>query len=601
MKSSLEDVVKKDTVLKWNLDHVLKPKDFDALFTSIEKDVGELDNFYSKLSPDMGKEDFKAFIDFSEKLSEKFNRLSGMPDLMESVDRKSESAKLMKSKASNLGIKYSEESTKIWNWIKGKESEGKAILDDANARRLFSAVPDLDYALSHTRLSGKYTLSEPEEKIAAAKDINFGSAIVDLRDEIATEFKYAFKPKGKKQKIIETSSELLSYVYSHKPDEREAAYISLLGKYKENVAKFFMVYQAVVKDWCYEARIRGYKSPISMRNFGNHVPDEAIETLLDVCTENRAIFHQYFKFKAKELGLKQLRRFDIYAPMKSIKEKPFSFEDGKELVLETLEKFSKGFGEKAKLIFDSMHIDSHPRPEKRSGAFCATISPNIAPYVMLNYTGKKRDISTLAHELGHAAHSLYANKHSMSSQHSSLPLAETASTFAEMIMFEKLFSEAGKKEQKAMLAEKIADSYATILRQSYFVKFEIMAHKAIQEGISAEGLSDIYFGMLKEQFGDSVAIDSSFRYEWAYIPHIVHTPFYCYAYNFGELLSLALYSRYKKEGKSFIPKIEKVLAYGGSKNPQEVLKEVGIDMCSRDFWEGSFEIIKGWQKKLEGL
>jgi len=211
------------------------------------------------------------------------------------------------------------------------------------------------------------------------------------------------------------------------------------------------------------------------------------------------------------------------------------------------------------------------------------------------------DVSTLAHELGHGIHALYANHHSVSSQNAGLPLCETASTLLEMVMFEKLLKQAENDQvRKALLFNKMAGSFATVLRQNYFVKFEIKAHEAIERGVTGEELSDIYFNdILKPQFGDSLSIDDSFRYEWAYLPHIVHTPFYCYAYSFGELLSLALFSEYKKQGSVFVPKIEKILAYGGSKSPQKILGEVGIDINSRAFWQGSFDIIKGWQKQLE--
>jgi oligoendopeptidase F len=183
-----------------------------------------------------------------------------------------------------------------------------------------------------------------------------------------------------------------------------------------------------------------------------------------------------------------------------------------------------------------------------------------------------------------------------------LPLAETASTLGEMMLFEKILSETkDANTKKQLLSDKLADSYATVCRQNFIVKFEIAAHEAIQKGIEESELSQMWLDNLKEQFGDSVEIDDMFRYEWSYIPHIIHSPFYCYAYNFGELLSMALYAKYKQEGESFVPKIEAILAAGGSQDPKQVLANVGIDMGSADFWQGSFELIKAWQKELETL
>jgi oligoendopeptidase F len=221
---------------------------------------------------------------------------------------------------------------------------------------------------------------------------------------------------------------------------------------------------------------------------------------------------------------------------------------------------------------------------------------------MLNHTGTIRDVSTMAHELGHAIHSLYANKHHYSCQHSGLPLAETASTLGELILFDKmLMTETDKKIKKQMLWEKIGDSYATILRQNYFVLFEKEAHEKIAEGITVEGLSEIYLKNLKEQFGNSVIVDRIFRYEWTYISHIFSTPFYCYAYNFGELLALSLFGKYKKEGPNFIPKIEKILAAGGSEDPVEILTKAGFEVTKEEFWQESFKIVKDWTKQLKNL
>lgn len=362
-----------------------------------------------------------------------------------------------------------------------------------------------------------------------------------------------------------------------------------------------MAYQAIVKDWAYETKLRGFKSPISMRNVANHIDDKVIDTLIKVCSDNVGAFQNYFRFKAKELGVKKLSRFDLYAPIGESTE-TYQYSDALKMVEEAFRGFSPAFAENAKRIITEKHIDSHPGDSKRGGAFCMTVSPSIDPYVLLNFAGKMRDVSTLAHELGHGVHSIYANSHSISAQHANLPLAETASTFGEMILFEKLLSEAKtNQEKKVLLSDKLADSYATICRQNFIVKFEISAHEAFQKGVEQKDLSKLWLDNLKEQFGDSVEVDDLFQYEWSYIPHIIHTPFYCYAYNFGELLSMSLYARYKQEGASFVTAIENILKAGGSQDPKLVLQEAGIDMASAEFWQGSFELINKWQNELESL
>ena len=299
-----------------------------------------------------------------------------------------------------------------------------------------------------------------------------------------------------------------------------------------------------------------------------------------------------------ELGKEKLERSDVYAPIAK-KEKKYTIEETKELVLESLSQFSDKFYKFGKELIEGKQTDWMPKLNKRSGAFCATISPKIKPYIMLNFIGTQRDVSTLAHEVGHGIHSMYADKHYPSAQNASLPLAETASTLVEMILFEKILAaEKDKEIRRAMLSDKMADAYATICRQNYFILFEKETHKKVPQGLRAEDLSDLYFKNLKDQFGESVLVSPDFRYEWSYISHIFASPFYCYAYNFGELLSLGLYARYKNDPKVWRGRIEKILEAGGSKNPKEVLNSIGIDTRNSGFFQESFDIIAGWQKQL---
>jgi oligoendopeptidase F len=326
---------------------------------------------------------------------------------------------------------------------------------------------------------------------------------------------------------------------------------------------------------------------------------------------SKSTFQQryFLKFIKKGLGKKlidelnksKLERHDIYAP---IDKKDFKIEreEAIKLVIESLNKFCPKFGQYAREIIDAQHIDWLPKKDKRGGAFCATIIPTIKPYVLLNFTGKIRDVSTLAHELGHGIHSLYAQNHYSSSQHANLPLAETASTLAEMILFEEILDkERDPIIKKSLLSDKMADAYATILRQNYFVMFEKEAHNIIPDGIKVEDLSKMYLKNLKEQFGNSVKIDPLFAYEWSYISHIFDSPFYCYAYNFGELLALGLYKKYKENPKVWLPRIEKILEAGGSRNPSELLLENGINIRSESFWKNSFDIIREWQYELDRI
>jgi oligoendopeptidase F len=590
-----------DLPMKWNLDHIVPKSQYQKLYRQTEGSIKKLAAAQKGLSPSMSGKSFGKIMKLYEKIKEDVGRLHSFASLRISTDLNSQDARYYQSKSQDIKIKQAEAVIPINQWIMGKPVGKLKPLDDKNARRLFQALPDLAYVLNYLRAGAKHSLSQEAEKLVARKRTTGADPLNELYNLISDGFEYRFAPRGKKERILGTQSEVRNYFYSTDPREREAAYRGLLRPYSDNISKLYLIYQALVKDWDADARERNHPAPVSMRNFGNQVPDKAVSTLLDVTARNAGIYHEYFRLKARLLGMKKLRRFDIYAPLEQPKSR-MPFGQAVDLVLDTFERFSPVFARHAKTIFDQTHIDSHPAQGKESGAYCAMIAPRITPYILLNYTGNSSSVLTLAHELGHGIHDILASGHSISAAHTTLPLAETASTTAEMIVFERLLSQVGSdRERQAMLFERLGESFATVLRQGYFVKFEMEAHKLVSEGAKESQLSDLYFRTLKEQFGSSVELVPEFRHEWAYIPHIFKTPFYCYAYNFGELLSMALFAQYKKEGRSFVPKLEKVLAYGASQSPERILQEIGIDMCSPAFWQGSFEVVRGWLEELKRL
>ena len=386
------------------------------------------------------------------------------------------------------------------------------------------------------------------------------------------------------------------------PEPRAAAYRELYRVVGQETTILGQIYGNIVRDWNEEAiGLRRYPSAIAVRNTDNDIPDRAVEVLLEVARANAPIFQRYFRLKAAWLGMDRLRRFDIYAPLTS-SERKIPYADAVRSVLDTFGAFDSRVAALAERVFAENHLDGETRKGKRGGAFCSTVLPRFTPWVLVNYTGRVRDVATLAHELGHAVHSMLAERHSILTQHASLPLAETASVFAEMLMTDRLLrEEADPLARRDLLASAVDDVYATVMRQSYFVLFELEAHKAILAGRSIEDLHEIYLANLAEQFGDSVEVAPEFRYEWLSIPHIYQTPFYCYAYSFGELLVLALYRRYQEQGAAFKPGYLKLLSYGGSARPQEILAEVGIDMTDRSFWQGGFDLVRQRIDELESI
>ncbi len=582
---------------KWDLTELVKnPKSsaFQKQIQELEKQATKFEKIKSKLNPKMSSKQFMNILHQIEKISENMNKIGGYASLSYSSDTQSDEATSLMTKMSKLG-------SEISNKILFFDLWWKTQVDEKNAERLMKDAGEITEYLSHKRLFAKYALSEPEERIINTLDVTGISALIKLYDKITNSFEYKMKIRNKTK--VMTREELTNYVRNTSPKVRETAYKTILSKYFENKGVVGEIYQNIVQNWKDEGiEIRGYKSPISMRNIGNDVDDKTTDSLLSVCKKNSPIFQKFFVQKAKMLKMKKLRRYDLYAPAAAnIKEKNYTYDKSVKLVFESLGKFSSTLEEHARKVFNENHIDSDIRQGKRDGAFCSTLTPKITPYVLVNFTGKSRDVFTLAHELGHAVHSQAAQDRSILVQDAPLPLAETASTFSELLLYDNLSEKISDEERKAMLSEKIDDLYATILRQSFFTIFEVDAHKQIGEGTTIDEISKTYLENLKVQFGNSVSLSEDFAIEWSCIPHFYHTPFYCYAYSFGNLLALSLFQRYKKEGKDFVPAYINILAAGGSKKPEKLLSEYGFDITNRKFWQEGFDYVKEQVNTLASL
>jgi oligoendopeptidase F len=581
----------------WDLSELAEnPKSaaFQKQIQELEKQAMKFEKNKIKLKSKISLKEFKNILQQVEKISENMSKIGGYASLSYSSDTQSDEATSLMTRMSKLGSEVSNKILFFDLWWKTQ-------VDEKNAKRLMENTGDLREYLAHKRLFAKYALSEPEERIINTLDVTGISALVKLYDKITNAFEYQMKIGNKNKKM--TREQLTNFVRSTNPKIRETAYKTILTKYVENKGVIGEIYQNIVLNWRDEGiEIRGYNSPISMRNIGNDVDDKTIESLLSVCKKNSPVFQKFFAQKAKMLKIKKLRRYDVYAPAAAnIKEKSYTYNKSVKLVFESLGKFSDVLEGHARKVFNENHIDSAIRQGKRDGAFCSTLTPKITPFVLVNFTGKSRDVFTLAHELGHAVHSQAAQNKSILVQDAPLPLAETASTFSELLLYDNLSDKISDNEKKIMLSEKIDDLYATILRQSFFTIFEVDAHKQIGDVTTIDEISKTYLQNLKEQFGNSVNISEDFAIEWSCIPHFYHTPFYCYAYSFGNLLALSLFQRYKKEGKDFVPSYINILAAGGSQKPEKLLSEYGFNIRSPKFWQEGFDYIKEQVKALSSL
>jgi oligoendopeptidase F len=585
------------TIKKWKLDELFPGFDspeLQAAFDNVEEEVASFEGVRGKLKPDMDADQFLEVVRASEGTTRIVNRIYAFAGLSFASDTQDQAAQSLLGRVQQFAAEMQNRTLFFSLWWKD--------LDEENAERLMSKSGDYRYFLEEMRHFKPHTLSEPEEKIINLKDVTGTGALVTLYDAITNRYVYKLQVDGDVKEM--TRGELMTYVQGTDPDLRAKAYQELYRVYAEDGPILGQMYQTRARDWHNEnISLRKFSSPMSVRNLANDVPDEAVTALLEVTKKNAKIFQRYFKMKAKQMGLPsgKLRRYDIYASVAK-SEKPFEYNAAAEMVLESFTAFDPKIGELARRVFDQDRLDSEVRKGKQGGAFCASINPDDTPFVLVNYTGKARDVATLAHELGHAIHAMLASHHSAFTFHSSLPLAETASTFGEMMLTEKLLSEeTDEAVRRDILFKQMDDAFATILRQVYFALFEREAHAMIQKNASVDELSAAYMENLKEQFGDSVELSDEFKWEWVSIPHIYHTPFYVYAYSFGQLLVFSLYQQYKAEGQAFKPKYLKILSAGGSEAPAKILSDAGIDISSAKFWQGGFDVLSRMVDELEKI
>lgn len=474
-------------------------------------------------------------------------------------------------------------------------------LDAQKAEDLMSTSGDLRYYLESVRRFAPYALSEAEEKIVNVKNVNGVNGHLTIYDMITNNFTYDVTVRGEVKTVTRTEASVM--VHDADPHVRAAAYQALNKVYAEHGGVLGQLYSYVVGDWNAEnIGVRGMPSAISARNLINDLPDAVVNALLSSVKKNAVLYHRYFGLKAAWIGMDKLRRYDIYAPLGDV-DKIVPFTEGVQQVLDTMTAFSPQMATLAERVLAENHLDSEVRKGKDTGAFCYGVVPDKTPWVLVNYNERLNDVSTLGHELGHAVHSLLAADHSPLTFRSALPLAETASNFIEILLLKRwLAEEKDPVIRKSLLAKFVDDSYASILRQSYFVLFEREAHKMIETGgATVEQLSEVYLNNLKEQFGNAVELSDDFRWEWTSIPHNFHVPFYCYAYAFGLLLVLSLYREYERIGEAFAPKFLKILSAGGSVAPIRLLDDAGFDIRAETFWQGGFDVIAEMIAELEEL
>jgi oligoendopeptidase F len=474
-----------------------------------------------------------------------------------------------------------------------------AALSDERVRELLGGDGDLDFCRHHLLSARRYRehlLSEPEEKILAEKSLTGAGAWTRLFEELTSAIEVQLP--GEAPAALDVALSRLAL-----PDRevRRSTAEAVTAALEPGLRTRAFLFNTLLADKSTDDRLRRYPSWLASRNLSNEASDESVQALVQAVRGRYEIARRWYRLKARLLGVEKLADYDRMAAV-SADEATYTFAQGREIVLDCYSSFSPQLGELARGFFDGDYIDAPVRPGKRGGAFCASAVPAVHPYVLLNWTARRRDVLTLAHELGHGVHFALAAKQGIFHQGTPLTLAETASVFAETIVFGRLLAEDAEPASRlALLAENVEGQIATVFRQVAMNRFEDLVHTARREEgeLSVERFGELWSESQAEMLGDSVQITDGYRSWWSYIPHFIGSPGYVYAYAYGQLLALSVYERYEQRGAEFVPQYLELLAAGGSKTPEELGRIVDVDLADPGFWDAGLDLLERRMQEAE--
>src|SRR4051794_34152662 len=467
-----------------------------------------------------------------------------------------------------------------------------AALDDERADELL-AYDGLDFVRHHLRTARRYRphlLSEPEEKILAEKSLTARNAWGRLFEEQVASLAVALEDGAEPVSLEVALSRL------HSPDRAVRAQTAerVSAALAPGLRTRAFVFNTLLADKMVDDRLRGYPHWLASRNLANEASDESVQALVTAVRNRYEVPRRWYRLKAKLLGLDRLADYDRMAAVTE-ENASVPWSEARDLVQDSYSSFSPALGDLVQRFFDENWIDAPVRPGKRAGAFCAYTVPSVHPYVMLNYTSRRRDVLTLAHELGHGVHAALGGRQGIFHMATPLTLAETASVFGETIVFGRLLERAETPESRlSLLAESIEGSIATVFRQVAMNRFEDLAHttRRADGELSLDRINGLWAQSQEELLGDAVEITEGYRTWWSYVPHFINTPGYVYAYAYGQLLALAVYAKYEEQGDAFVPAYLELLAAGGSRAPEELGRIVGVDLTDPGFWDTGLNLVQ---------
>lgn len=529
-----------------------------------------------------------------ESLSEAMSKLAAYAGLLTSADTANAAFRRLEDRIDREMVDRQNQLTFFdLDWL---------AVEDAVAKKLISDPLLVNYAhhLASSRRYKPYTKSEPEELLLNQKSLTARSAWMNLFDEFVASLQYQLDYQGEKKTL--TQPQILALSYDPDRELRKTAQVCFYTELIRHELVLTNIFNAIAQDHGINDQIRNYPTPMASRHLANEVAPEVVDRMLEVAEANYPVAHEYYKLKARLLGLPKMATYDQYAPVAS-KMPSCTYQNGRDTVLAAFAKFHPTMRDTAAQFFDKNWIDAEVRPGKRGGAFSASTVPAVHPYILLNWTDKLRDVSTMAHELGHGIHQYLSRKQTYLNFHHPLTIAETASVFGEFLTFDYVMETTADPEIRlGLLCSKIEDTFATVFRQNVLTRFEQSAHAARRKDKLASGeICEHWWNANKSLYGDAVEMLDLYRWGWAYIPHFIHTPFYCYAYVFGELLVLSLYRMYQEEGASFVPRYLELLESGSGAPPEVLLKRVGADIADPAFWQKGLNVLRDMVTKATEL
>ncbi len=444
-----------------------------------------------------------------------------------------------------------------------------------------------------------HRLSEPEERLIKDLSLTGRSAFTRLYEEELSHHIYRFQNDKKEY----NQEQLLDRLHHPKQSERKRAAEAYTVGLRDQLRRLTFVTNTLLQEKKTIDRYRSFTSPEASRHLANEIDQVTVDAMIGAVTERFDIVQDFYRFKRTLLKLPKLYDYDRYAPI-STKEHSVSFPQAKTIILDAFTRFSPRFAKLAQAFFDHGWIDAPQIPGKRGGAFCMFVTPDLHPYVFVNFSGNVKQVLTLAHELGHGVHASLAGKQNLLHFDMPLTLAETASVFAEMITFDAMKAQiTDPKARLALISQKIEEIFATVFRQTAMYRFEQDLHATSrkQGELTSEEVGALWRKHQTEMFGTSVTLTKNYDIWWSYISHFIHTPFYVYAYAFGELLTLSLFAEYKKRGASMVADYLAFLEAGGSKGPDELLKPFGINLRDKQFWRGGIKLIEAMVQEAKDL